>query len=147
VRLEVRPLHLAVEDVELVSEHHDLDLLCVLGAQGKDCELQKAAQDPIAQRQDDEVRFRLHGRGRLRHLPVRQPRPTLITKLTEFSAPTGSPESCSSPESLAQSGGFFLHLAVGQPGRPSVGTKLTRGGGLIIGAALITMAIGLIQTA
>jgi hypothetical protein len=90
VELEVRPLHLAIEDVELVSEHHDLDLLCVLGAQGKDGQLQKAAQDPIAQRQDDEVRFRFHGRGRLRHLLVRQPLPTLITKLTEFSAPTRS---------------------------------------------------------
>jgi hypothetical protein len=28
----------------------------------------------------------------------------------------------------AQSGGFFLHMAVGQPGGPSVGTKLTRTG-------------------
>lgn len=48
---------------------------------------------------------------------------------------------------LAQSGGFFLHMAVGQPGRPSAGTKLTRGGGLLIAAALITLAVGLIQTA
>jgi hypothetical protein len=47
----------------------------------------------------------------------------------------------------AQSGGFFLHLAVGQPGRPSLGTRLTRGGALLIASALITLAIGLIQTA
>jgi hypothetical protein len=46
-----------------------------------------------------------------------------------------------------QSGGFFLHMAVGQLGGPSVGTKLTRGGALLIAAALIRLAVGLIQTA
>lgn len=48
---------------------------------------------------------------------------------------------------LAQSGGFFLHLGVGQPGRPSVGTKLTRMGAALIAAALVTLAVGLIRTA
>lgn len=48
---------------------------------------------------------------------------------------------------LCQSGGFFLHLAAGEGGRPSVGMKLTRGGALLIAAALITLAVGLIQTA
>jgi hypothetical protein len=48
---------------------------------------------------------------------------------------------------LAQSGGFFLHLAVGGPGRPSAGTKLTRVGAALIAAALVTLAVGLIQTA
>jgi hypothetical protein len=48
---------------------------------------------------------------------------------------------------LAQSGGFFLHLGVGQPGRPSAGTRLTRVGALLIAAALLTLAIGLIDTA
>jgi hypothetical protein len=48
---------------------------------------------------------------------------------------------------MAQSGGFFLHLAVGQQDAPSIGTKVTRAGGLIIGAALITLAVGLIQSA
>jgi hypothetical protein len=48
---------------------------------------------------------------------------------------------------LAQSGGFFLHLAVGGPGSPSVGTKLTRAGALLIGASLVALAVGLIQTA
>jgi hypothetical protein len=38
VRLEVRRLHLALEDVELVTKHHDLHVLCVLGAEGKDGE-------------------------------------------------------------------------------------------------------------
>jgi hypothetical protein len=48
---------------------------------------------------------------------------------------------------LAQSGGFFLHLGVGHEGRPSVGTKLSRAGALLIAAALVTLAVGLIQTA
>ena len=46
---------------------------------------------------------------------------------------------------LAQSGGFFLHLGVGQPGRSSSGTLLTRAGALLIAAALIILAIGLIM--
>jgi hypothetical protein len=48
---------------------------------------------------------------------------------------------------LAQSGGFFLHLGVGEQGEPSAGTKLTRAGAVLIAAALVTLAIGLIQTA
>ena len=36
---------------------------------------------------------------------------------------------------IAQSGGFFVHLAVGQEGRSSNGTVLTRAGGLLIAAA------------
>ena len=48
---------------------------------------------------------------------------------------------------LAQSGGFFLHLGVGQAGRPSAGTTLTRAGAALIAAALVTLAVGLIQTA
>jgi hypothetical protein len=69
VRLEDWPPYLAAEDVELVADNHDLDLLGFLGAQGKDDELKEAAQDPVAQRRDDEVtRSRLQGRRRLRHL-------------------------------------------------------------------------------
>ena len=45
---------------------------------------------------------------------------------------------------LAQSGGFFVHLGLGQQGRSSPGTALTRGGALLIAAALIILAIGLI---
>lgn len=48
---------------------------------------------------------------------------------------------------LAQSGGFFLHLAVGREDSPSAGTKLTRAGAALIAAALVTLAVGLIQTA
>ncbi|QDY75818.1 hypothetical protein [Streptomyces qinzhouensis] len=46
---------------------------------------------------------------------------------------------------LAQSGGFFLHLAIGTEGRSSPGTHLTRTGGVLIAAALIALAVGLIQ--
>jgi hypothetical protein len=45
---------------------------------------------------------------------------------------------------LAQSGGFFVHLGLGQQGRSSPGTMLTRAGALLIAAALIILAIGLI---
>jgi hypothetical protein len=45
---------------------------------------------------------------------------------------------------LAQSGGFFVHLGLGQQGRSSPGTVLTRGGALLIAAALIILAVGLI---
>src|SRR5262250_726435 len=46
---------------------------------------------------------------------------------------------------LAQSGGFFVHLGLGQQGRSSPGTVLTRAGALLIAAALIILAIGLIS--
>src|SRR6516162_4812827 len=45
---------------------------------------------------------------------------------------------------LAQSGGFFVHLGLRQQGRSSPGTVLTRAGALLIAAALIILAIGLI---
>jgi len=47
---------------------------------------------------------------------------------------------------LAQSGGFFVHLGFGQRGRSSAGTVLTRAGALLIAAALIILAVGLITT-
>lgn len=46
---------------------------------------------------------------------------------------------------LAQSGGFFLHLALGREGAASVGTTVTRAGALLIAAALVALAVGLIQ--
>jgi hypothetical protein len=45
---------------------------------------------------------------------------------------------------FAQSGGFFVHLGIGQEGRRSPGTVLTRTGALLIAAALVILAIGLI---
>ncbi len=47
---------------------------------------------------------------------------------------------------LAQSGGFFIHLAVGRAGQRSLGTTVTRAGALLIAAALVILAIGLITT-
>ena len=43
---------------------------------------------------------------------------------------------------LAQSGGFFLHLAVGRSGRWSVGNTVTVGGALLLAVALIMAAVG-----
>ena len=46
---------------------------------------------------------------------------------------------------IAQSGGFFLHLARGQKNRSSVGTTMTRTGALLFAAALVILATGLLQ--
>ncbi|HYT50948.1 MAG TPA: hypothetical protein VEL10_01945 [Gaiellaceae bacterium] len=46
---------------------------------------------------------------------------------------------------LAQSGGFFIHLARGAPATPSVGTTVTRLGAILIAVALVILAIGLIK--
>ena len=40
---------------------------------------------------------------------------------------------------LAQSGGFFVHLAKGQEGTPSIGTRITA-----LGAVLLTLAIAML---
>ena len=45
---------------------------------------------------------------------------------------------------MAQSGGFFIHLGLGQKNRSSLGTIVTRTGALLLAAALIVLAIGLL---
>ena len=45
---------------------------------------------------------------------------------------------------LAQSGGFFVHLGRGAPDSSTLGTILTRTGAVVIAAALIALAIGLL---
>jgi hypothetical protein len=47
---------------------------------------------------------------------------------------------------LAQSGGFFLHMAIGQPGAPSLGTTITSLGAVLLAAAIVTLVYGLITT-
>jgi len=47
---------------------------------------------------------------------------------------------------LAQSGGFFLHMGIGQPGVPSFGTTLTSIGAAFLAAAVLMLAYGLIVT-
>lgn len=47
---------------------------------------------------------------------------------------------------LAQSGGFFLHLAIGQPGAPSLGTSVTSIGAVLLAAAVVWLAYGLIRS-
>jgi hypothetical protein len=48
---------------------------------------------------------------------------------------------------LAQAGGFFLHMAAPDVDRPSKGTTMTRVGALLIAAALVILAVGLIRAA
>ena len=45
---------------------------------------------------------------------------------------------------LAQSGGFFVHMARGEPGRRSVGTTITTIGGVLLAGASLFLAYGLI---
>jgi len=45
---------------------------------------------------------------------------------------------------LAQSGGFFLHMVIGQPGQPSAGTTVTVTGAVLLVAAILTLVYGLI---
>jgi len=45
---------------------------------------------------------------------------------------------------LAQSGGFFLHLAVGGPGRWSAGNSLSAAGGVLLASAMLLLAVGVI---
>ena len=47
---------------------------------------------------------------------------------------------------MAQSGGFFIHLGLGQPNRSSLGTVVTRFGALLIAAALVILAVGLLRS-
>lgn len=45
---------------------------------------------------------------------------------------------------LAQSGGFFLHMYLGQPGEPSLGTTVTIIGAIILALAVFLLVYGLI---
>lgn len=44
---------------------------------------------------------------------------------------------------MAQSGGFFLHVAAPEPNSSSTGTRVSRGGGIALAVALVLLAIGL----
>ncbi|MPZ28393.1 MAG: hypothetical protein GEV12_18780 [Micromonosporaceae bacterium] len=46
---------------------------------------------------------------------------------------------------LLQSGGFFLHMLVGEEGASSAGTWVTRVGAVLLGAALVTLGVGLLR--
>lgn len=47
---------------------------------------------------------------------------------------------------LAQSGGFFLHMAVGKPGAPSIGTRVTTAGAALLALAVLILVYGMIVT-
>jgi hypothetical protein len=48
---------------------------------------------------------------------------------------------------LAQSGGFFLHMGLGAPGRGSIGMSVTRAGAALLAVAMLVLAYGLIVVA
>ena len=45
---------------------------------------------------------------------------------------------------LAQSGGFFVHMLRGGPGKASIGTTITTVGGVLLAVASLVLAYGLI---
>jgi hypothetical protein len=47
---------------------------------------------------------------------------------------------------LAQSGGFFLHMWLGQPNRASIGTTVTIAGAALLACAVFVLVYGLITT-
>jgi hypothetical protein len=47
---------------------------------------------------------------------------------------------------LAQSGGFFLHMAIGKPDQRSAGTTMTITGAVLIAAAILVLVYGVIIT-
>ena len=47
---------------------------------------------------------------------------------------------------LAQSGGFFLHMMLGQPNQASVGTTVTVAGAVLLACAVAVLVYGLITT-
>jgi hypothetical protein len=47
---------------------------------------------------------------------------------------------------LLQSGGFFVHMLVGEEERASAGTLMTRAGGLLLAIALVSLGVGLLRS-
>ena len=47
---------------------------------------------------------------------------------------------------LAQSGGFFLHMLVGQPNQASIGTTVTTIGAVLLASAVVVLVYGLVTT-
>ena len=47
---------------------------------------------------------------------------------------------------LSQSGGFFLHMAIVQPGAPSLGTTITSLGAMLLAASILALVYGLITS-
>lgn len=47
---------------------------------------------------------------------------------------------------LIQSGGFFVHMLIGDDATTSVGTMLTRSGAVLLAIALLSLGVGLLRT-
>lgn len=48
---------------------------------------------------------------------------------------------------LLQSGGFFVHMVVGEDGSGSIGTAITTAGALLLAAALVGLGVGILRGA
>ena len=46
---------------------------------------------------------------------------------------------------LAQSGGFFLHMVIGQPNQTSIGTAVTVTGAILLACAVVVLVYGMIM--
>jgi hypothetical protein len=46
---------------------------------------------------------------------------------------------------LAQSGGFFLHMVMGQPNQASIGTAVTVTGAILLACAIVVLVYGLVK--
>jgi predicted AAA+ superfamily ATPase len=51
----IRPAHLAIEHMELVAKHQDLDLFGLIGAEREDDDLKEPTKTPVEEREDKEV--------------------------------------------------------------------------------------------
>jgi len=47
---------------------------------------------------------------------------------------------------LAQTGGFFIHMVVGEPNKPSIGTSVTMLGAVLLASATLILVYGLLIT-
>lgn len=47
---------------------------------------------------------------------------------------------------LLQSGGFFLHMAIGERGAESAGTWITRSGAILLAIALVSLGVGVLRS-
>ena len=47
---------------------------------------------------------------------------------------------------VLQSGGFFLHMAIGEEGAASAGTWITRTGALMLAIALVSLGVGVLRS-
>lgn len=62
-------------------------------------------------------------------------------------SPTTQPIACAVfvAGTLMQSGGFFVHMTKGQEGKPSIGTRLSAVGAIVLTAAIAILVYGIVK--